>query len=468
MKLRLFILSVLLVFFYSCKKISNQKPNIIIIYADDLGFGDIGAYGATAIKTPNIDKIAQKGIQFTNAYATSATCTPSRYSLLTGTYPWRKKRAKVLQGDAPMLISTDNSSLPAQLQKQGYTTGIVGKWHLGLGNGKIDWNSTISPCPNDVGFNYSYIMAATNDRVPTVYVENGKVVNLEKSDSLFVNYHKNFKGLPTGKDNPELLKLKPSHGHDQSIHNGISRIGYQKGGKKALWIDENMADTFLNKALSFIDQQKEKPFFLYYALNQPHVPRTPNHRFVGSTSLGARGDAIVEADWCIGSLMEKLEKDQLLDNTLIIITSDNGPVLDDGYQDNSQETAEIHSPTGQLRGGKYSLFDAGTHIPFIVFWKGHTQPKISNAIISQVDLKASLLALKDKNISQINDSKNLLNTLLGNELKGRKSLIIEGLQHRTAIRKGDWIFIPPYKGSKMIPWGVQIETGFSEKAQLYS
>ncbi len=166
MKLKLTVLLLIpFLFFYSCKKTEDRQPNIIIIYADDLGFGDVGAYGATAIKTPNIDKLAQQGIKFTNAYATAATCTPSRYSLLTGIYPWRKKRARVLQGDAPMLIGTDSSSLPAQLQKQGYVTGIVGKWHLGLGNGKIDWNSTISPSPNDVGFDYSYIMAATNDRV---------------------------------------------------------------------------------------------------------------------------------------------------------------------------------------------------------------------------------------------------------------------------------------------------------------
>ncbi len=274
--------------------------------------------------------------------------------------------------------------------------------------------------------------------------------------------------MPTGKNNPELLKLKPSHGHDQSINNGISRIGYQKGGKNAMWIDENMADTFLNKAITFINNQKNSPFFLYYALNQPHVPRTPNVRFVGSTSLGARGDAIVEADWCIGSLIEELKKQKRLENTLIIVTSDNGPVLDDGYQDASQETANIHSPTAGLRGGKYSLFDAGTHVPFIVFWKGHITPKISNAIISQVDLKASLLALQDRNIAQQNDSKNLIYTLLGKDSKGRKTLIVEGLQHRTAIRDGNWIYIPSYKGSKMIPWGVQIETGFSEKGQLYN
>ena len=169
-----------------------EKPNIVIIYADDLGYGEMGAYGATELKTPNLDKLANGGMRFTNGYATSATCTPSRYALLTGVYPWRNKNAKILPGTAPLIIDTSQITLPKVLKTKGYHTGIVGKWHLGLGNGNVDWNQRIAPSPNEVGFDYSHILAATQDRVPTVYIENGHVVNLDSNDPIYVNYEENF------------------------------------------------------------------------------------------------------------------------------------------------------------------------------------------------------------------------------------------------------------------------------------
>ena len=207
---------------------AKQKlnPNIIIIYADDLGYGELGSYGATELKTPNLDKLANGGMRFTNGYSSSATCTPSRYALLTGTYPWRNKGAKILPGTASLIIDTSQTTIPKMLKKKGYHTGIIGKWHLGLGNGNVDWNSNISPGPNEVGFDYSNILAATQDRVPTVYIENGYVVNLDPSDPIEVSYDKNFDGEPTGLNNPELLKMKWHHGHNNSIVNGIPRIGF--------------------------------------------------------------------------------------------------------------------------------------------------------------------------------------------------------------------------------------------------
>ena len=280
----------------------TEKPNIIIIYADDLGYGDLSAYGGMKLDTPNIDRLAEGGVRFTNGYATSATCSPSRYALLTGMYPWRNKNAKILPGTAPLLIDTTQMTLPKMLKSEGYETGIVGKWHLGLGTGYVDWNSRISPGPNEVGFDYSFIMAATQDRVPTVYIENGEVVNLNPNDPIEVDYKNNFDQQPTGKDNPELLKLKWHHGHNNTIVNGISRIGFMKGGHTARWTDETMADTFLMEAEAFIKRKKDKPFFLYYALQQPHVPRTPGPRFVGKSGMGPRGDVILEADWCVGEL----------------------------------------------------------------------------------------------------------------------------------------------------------------------
>ncbi len=446
---------------------STDKPNVIIIYADDLGYGDVSAYGVGQLNTPNMDRIAKEGIRFSHGYATSATCTPSRFSLLTGQYPWRNDGAQVLPGDAPLLIDPNQPTLPKILKEAGYQTAVVGKWHLGLGSGNVNWNEHVGLNPNDVGFDYSYIMAATNDRVPNVYVENGKVLGLDPNDPLEVNYKKNFEGEPTGKEHPEMLKMMYSHGHDMSINNGISRIGYQQGGKSAQWIDENMADTFLVRAQQFVKQHKEKPFFLFYTLHQPHVPRVPHPRFAGSTGMGPRGDVIAEADWCVGEFLNTLEAEGLLENTLIIFSSDNGPVLDDGYVDDAAEKVGNHTPGGHLRGGKYSLYDAGTRVPFMVMWKGKIKPAVSEAIVSQVDLMASLAKLTGQPLPQ-NDSEELLETLMGTTGKGRESVVIEGLQHRTAFRKGDWVLIPSYNGSKMVPWGVDTETGFGYGIQLYN
>lgn len=444
---------------------SETIPNIVIIYLDDLGYGDVGAYGSVELKTPNIDKLAAGGIRFTDGYASSATCSPSRYALLTGTYPWRNERAKILSGTAPLLIDTAQMTIPKMLKDRGYNTGIVGKWHLGLGDGNVDWNARVTPGPNEVGFDYSYIMAATQDRVPTVYIENGYVVGGDPADPIAVNYENNYPGEPTGKDNPELLKMKWHHGHNHSIVNGIPRIGYMKGGEKAKWIDEDMADDFLDKAKEYILEHKNGPFFLYYALQQPHVPRTPHERFTGSSGMGPRGDVIVEADWCIGELVKTLEEQGLIENTLIILSSDNGPVLNDGYYDNAVEKLGDHKPWGPLRGGKYSLFEAGTRVPFITYWKGTIQPGSSNALVSQIDFFASLAKLAGSN-EKAEDSKQLLEVFLGNSQVGREDLVLEATT-RTALRKGDWVMIPPYNGPPVAAQ-VKIELGNSREYQLYN
>lgn len=446
------------------EKSNERLPNIVIIYADDLGYGEIGAYGATELKTPNLDKLANGGMRFTNGYASSATCTPSRYALLTGTYPWRNTNAKILPGTAPLIIDTVQITIPKLLKEKGYHTGIVGKWHLGLGNGIVDWNQHISPGPNEIGFDDSYIMAATQDRVPTVYIENGMVANLDANDPIEVNYKTNFEGETTGKEHPELLKMKPSHGHDNSIVNGISRIGYMKGGTAAKWVDEDMADHFLEKAQAFVKSNKNRPFFLYYALQQPHVPRTPHPRFVGASGMGPRGDVIVEADWCIGEFINTLEQEGLLENTLVIFSSDNGPVVDDGYHDDSVEKLGNHKPAGVLRGGKYSLFEAGTRVPFITFWKGNIKPGVSDALVSQLDLLSSIAALVGSK-NEGKDSKNLINAFMGTENQGRESLVLEATS-RTAFRKGDWAMIPPY-GGRRVNTSVNIELGNDTVYQLY-
>src|SRR5690348_731455 len=235
---------------------STRKPNIVLIYADDVGYGDVSCYGATRVHTPNIDRIASAGLRFTNAHSPSATCTPSRYALLTGEYAWRKKGTGILPGDAALIIEPGRVTLPSMLKKQGYNTAAIGKWHLGLGNGTIDWNGEIKPGPLEIGFDYSFIIPATLDRVPCVFVENHQVVNLDPKDPIRVSYKHPFPGEQTGKHNPELLRLKPSHGHNQAIINGVSRIGYMTGGKSALWVDETIVDVLSQKATAYIDQHK--------------------------------------------------------------------------------------------------------------------------------------------------------------------------------------------------------------------
>ena len=449
----------------------KKDPNVIIMYADDLGFGDVGCYGATNIKTPNIDRLASRGILFSQGYATAATCTPSRYSLLTGSYPWRNPRASILAGDASNIINSDTPTMASMFQNAGYHTAVVGKWHMGLGRDNIDWNSTISSTPNDVGFDESFIMAATNDRVPCVYVENRKVFGLEGDDPIEVTYdwEKAFPGEPTGRNNPELLSLEYSHGHDAAIINGVSRIGHMRGGKAALWDDELMAETFVERAVDFIHNNSKDPFFLYYAFHQPHVPRLPSKRFKGSTKLGARGDVIAELDWCVGQIMEALDRLRITENTMIVFSSDNGPVLNDGYKDKAEELNGSHTATGRLRGGKYSMFDGGTRVPFIVSWPGQIESCSSDALISQVDLYACFASIigQDLRVEDAPDSMPLADTLLGKDEIGRTELVVEGTKAKTVLRRNEWVYIPPYEG-RTINKNTNIELGNLLEAQLYN
>ncbi|WP_136468810.1 sulfatase family protein [Flagellimonas onchidii] len=445
---------------------SNRHPNVLLIYMDDLGYGDVSAYGVGTLETPNIDRIAKNGIRFTNGYATSATCTPSRYAILSGEYPWKNQKARILPGNAPLLFDTSKETLPSMLKKAEYTTAVIGKWHLGLGGETMDWNTSIKPGPNEIGFDYSYILASTNDRVPSVYVENDRVVGLDPADSLKVSYQENFPGEPTGRENPELLKLHPSHGHDMSVHNGISRIGYMKGGKSALFIDEDMSDTIMVRTKNFIKSNKDNPFFLFYSLHQPHVPRVPHPRFEGSSGMGPRGDAILEADWAIGQVLDQLDELGIAENTIVIFSSDNGPVLDDGYIDDANEKLGDHTPRGGLRGGKYSMLEAGTRVPFLVSWPGKIKPGVSDALVCQLDFMGSLASLIGLE-NPSTDSQDTLEAFLGTSDKGRDELVLEATG-KIFFRKGNWVMIPPHKGPKITNKWVRNETGNSEDYQLYN
>jgi len=446
---------------------AQQRPNIVLIYTDDLGYGDLSSYGATALNTPNIDRLAKEGLRFTDGHAAAATCTPSRYALMTGEYAWRRPGTGVLPGDAALIIDPDRTTLASLLRNAGYATGIVGKWHLGLGSkGGPDWNHDVAPGPNEIGFDYSFIMPATGDRVPTVYVENRRVVGLDPADPIRVSYDEPLGG-PTGSANPDLLKLRPSHGHDQTIVNGISRIGYMTGGRAALWKDEDMALVFTGKATAFIEQHRDQPFFLYFAPHDPHVPRVPNPRFAGRTTLGPRGDVIVQADWSVGELLTTLDRLKLTNNTLLIFTSDNGPVIDDGYRDEAVEKLGAHRLAGPFRGGKYSNFEAGTRVPLIVRWPGHVKPgSSSDALVAHIDFVASFAQLTGRRLpgGEAPDSEKLLSVLLGRSKQGRDSFVEQG--SGLSLRQGRWKYIEPSARPRLNAQ-TNTELGNDTAAQLY-
>jgi len=446
---------------------ANQKPNIVLIYADDLGYGDLSCYGATRVQTPHIDRLAREGLRFTDAHASSATCTPSRYSMLTGEYAFRKRGTGVLPGDAPLIIEPGRVTMASALQQAGYKTGVVGKWHLGLGHTNMDWNGAIQPGPLELGFDYCFLMPATGDRVPCVYVENHRVVGLRTDEPLKVSFGEPVGVEPTGKKNPELLKMHPSHGHDFTIVNGISRIGYSSGGKSAQWDDETMADLYVQRAAAFIERHKGAPFFLYFSTHDIHVPRVAHERFAGKSAMGSRGDVILQLDWCVGELMAALERNGVARHTLVIFTSDNGPVVDDGYKDEAKEKLGAHKPAGPWRGGKYSIFEGGTRVPFIVWWPGRVQPGVSDALMSQVDFPATFAALAGVKFESKTspDTLNLLPALLGDAPTGRAQLV----EHAggLAMRSGAWKFIPPRPGVRRTQF-TDTETGNDPGAQLYN
>jgi arylsulfatase A len=447
---------------------AQTKPNVIFICADDLGYGDLGCYGATKLKTPNLDALAKQGLRFTDGHCTSATCTPSRYGFMTGQYPWRKQGTGVLPGDAALIVPTDRITLPKVFKQAGYQTAGIGKWHLGIGTAvEKDWNGEIKPGPNETGFDYSFIFPATADRVPTVFIENHRVLALDPADPIRVDYQKKTGNEPTGKENPELLKMKASHGHDQTIVNGIGRIGFMSGGIKARWTDEEVSFTFLEKAKAFIAGNKNTAFFLYFGLTEPHVPRMPATLFKGKSGLGYRGDVILQLDWTVGELMKQLAASGILKNTMIIFTSDNGPVLDDGYEDEAVTKLNGHTPSGVLRGGKYSAFEAGTRVPFIVSWPGIIQPGVSNALVSQLDFLASFAAMLKIPVppGEAFDSENVMSALLGKSSGGRQIFVEQG--GSLSIRRGEWKLIEPGNGPAIYT-AVNIESGNLQQPQLYN
>lgn len=428
---------------------ADPPPNIVVIVADDLGYGDLGCYGATRLKTPNVDRLAAAGVRFTAGYAPSSTCTPTRYSLFTGEYAWRQseKKTAILDGDAPLCIAPGRLTLPQSLKNAGYLTGAIGKWHLGLGDGRVavDFNQSIRPGPREIGFDYSHIIPATVDRVPSVWIENDRVVGLDPADPIAVSYQKDFGVEPNGVDRPDLLKVGADRQHSGTIVNGISRIGYMRGGKAARFKDEELPDTVIRKSVEFLEANRARPFFLYVGLFEPHVPRTVAAPYAGSSDLGIRGDVIHQMDGITGEILRALDRLKLADNTLVIFTSDNGPVLFDGYNDRSREDTKEHRPAGGLRGWKYLVYEGGCRVPLIARWPARIKPRVTDQMFGLVDLYATLAKIGGGKISAESgpDSLDLSPVLLGTTTDNlRDHTVLHGISNTLSLRAGDWKYVP--------------------------
>jgi arylsulfatase A-like enzyme len=425
----------------------TPKPNIVFILADDIGYGDLGCYGATHVRTPNLDRLAHEGIRFTDAHATASVCTPTRFAFLTGRHAWRQPGTGIAAGDAPALIQPGTPTLPSMLKDAGYRTGLVGKWHLGLGNPpKTDFNTDITPGPLEIGFDYAFFIPATGDRVPCVLVENHRVVGLDPNDPIRVSYGKQIGDEPTGRDPGVTLKVKGNASHSDTVVNGIPRIGFMTGGHAARWVDEDLADTLTAKAVSFIESNRSHTFFLYLATHDIHEPMVPHPRFRGTSGCGWRGDVIHQLDWTVGEVLKTLDRLQLTTNTLVLFTSDNGGKIKDTYDDGTNPLHERQPPNGILRGHKSTLYEGGHRVPFIARWPARIPAdRESDALMGIVDMFSAFTALTGSQLAPTAapDSFNVLPALLGDQsTRGRDHLVLQNNgQNPLALRDGDWMLI---------------------------
>lgn len=303
-------------YIYASESDSKSVPNIVLILADDLGYGDVGCQGATKVRTPNIDRLAAEGRRFTDAHSASAVCSPSRYALLTGEYPFRRNLFGPVMNPSPLVVDTKRATLASLVKRQGYATACLGKWHLGFGDSpKPDWNVDLKPGPLELGFDHYFGIPVVNSHPPFVWVEDHRVVGLDPADPLV------YGGTPPTQMFPEKM-MRPAMSGGKAAH--------------ALYRDEEVGTTLTEKAQTWLRANKDGPFFLYFATPQIHHPFTPAKRFQGTSDCGRYGDFIHELDWMVGEVMRTLDELKLRDNTLVILTSDNGGMLNDLQADPRQ------------------------------------------------------------------------------------------------------------------------------------
>jgi arylsulfatase A len=401
-----------------------DQPNIILINADDLGYGDLGCYGAIKVQTPNIDQLAAEGRRFTDAHSASAVCSPSRYGLLTGRYPFRRNFWGPVSPKQSLTIDPGRLTLGRLMKEAGYATACIGKWHLGFGENEPDWNGDLKPGPLELGFNHYFGIPSVNSGPPFVYVENHRVVGLDPNDPL------------------EYQKLSVTRKYPEK--SGYNNIG---GGEAAhrLYIDDQIGTTLKEKAVAWLKQQKkDKPFFMYLATTNIHHPFTPAPRFVSTSGCGLYGDFIHELDWMVGELMATLDEMGAAENTLVIFTSDNGGML---HVTGQAAWEAGHRLNGDLLGFKFGAWEGGHRVPFIARWPGRIPAgTTSGQLISQIDLLATFAAIVGRPLQEDEgpDSINQLESLTGTpDFPVRKTLVISpnSPTHLT-VRQGKWVYIP--------------------------
>ena len=397
-------------------------PNVVLIFADDLGYGDIGCYGATKVRTPNIDKLAAEGRMFSDAHSASAVCTPSRYALLTGEYPIRKNLYVPVFLRTGLIIGTEQQTIAGVMREAGYATACIGKWHLGFGTGKPDWNGELKPGPLELGFDYYFGVPVVNSHPPFVFVENHRVVGL----------------VP---DDPFVFRKKAkTKAYQEKM--GLSEIGGADAAHSQ-YDDEMVGTKLTGKAVDWIKGQAGKPFFLYMATTNIHHPFTPHPRFKGTSGCGRYGDFIHELDWIVGEIMKTLDQQGVADNTLVIFTSDNGGMLNQGGQD---AWAAGHTLNGKLLGFKFSAWEGGHRVPFIARWPGRIRPgSKSDQLICNVDLIATLASLTGVKLKSGHgrDSVNVLPALTGEPVRQLRNHVLLAARQpaHLAVRKGKWMYI---------------------------
>ena len=404
-----------------------DKPNVVLINADDLGYGDVGCYGATKLQTPNIDRLAKEGRRFTDAHTASAVCSPSRYGLMTGQFPLRRNFWGPLPFTNQLTIDTSQPTIASVLKSAGYDTAIIGKWHLGFGKGKNDWNKPLKPGPLELGFDYYFGMPTVNSGPPFVYVENHGVVGYDPADPFVLR-------------KASVTQKFPEKG-------GYTAIG---GAKKAheRYRDEYVGTTFAEKAVAWIrerDQQDERrPFFLYLATTNIHHPFTPHPRFKGTSQCGLYGDFVHELDWIVGQILQTLDETGLAENTLVIFTSDNGGMLNNTGQ---KAWKAGHRLNGKLLGFKFGAWEGGHRVPFLVRWPGKVPAGTeSDALISQIDLVPTFARLSGAAIPEdaVIDGVDQGAEFAGSATKPARDMLIispNSPMHLT-VRKGKWVYIP--------------------------
>ena len=410
------------------KTTENGKPNVIILNVDDLGYGDIGCYGATKVKTPNIDRLASEGRSFMDAHSSSAVSSPSRYGLITGEYPCRKGMWAPIFMNEVLQVDTTRTTIADVMKHAGYSTAIIGKWHLGFQTEKpMDWNKKLYPGPLELGFDYYFGVPILNSHPPFVYIENHHVVGYTPDDP--------------------FVRGKKAETEEFDEKFGLKDIGGAVAAHK-LYKDREVGTTLKEKAVQWIKDHKNAPFFLYYATTNIHHPFTPAERFVGTSQAGRYGDSIHELDWIVGEIMKTLEEEGLADNTLFIFTSDNGAMMNRGGQDALKAG---HHMNGKLLGFKFEAWEGGHRIPMIARWPGKIPAgSTSDMLMSNVDLLATMAALTGYELKENEgpDSFNMLPAITGNSKKQIRDHIIICPSHKShlSIRKDNWVYIPAQNG----------------------